>query len=325
MPGPGGGSRGGGFGGGSRGSGGGPRGSGGSHHGGFGGGNHGGHHRPHHHHHHHHIPFFGFRRPYYGYGRGFFNGLTGMIIAPIIILLIVISLLSSIFGSISSSISNVASGGQILYDNPKMEDYADARYREEFDSAVGYEDNILLVFLVDEERTGYYTIAWVGDNIDNNIYDMFGNEYTEYGQEMKESINKYYENSLSKNLASLVDGMADRIVNLSLSSSFEHKSQSPGEYKSHVTNRSDLALNDETVNRSLEEFTEDTGIPIVIVVDNIENVFTKTINTADIMTVILALVILAVAIYFIYRAFKSRDDNRYDENDDERRNNSTNW
>ena len=251
--------------------------------------------------------------------------MMGMMIAPIIIILIVISLLSSIFGSISSSISNVASGGQILYDNPKMEDYADACYREEFNKAVGYEDNILLVFLVDEERTGYYTIAWVGDNIDNNIYDMFGNEYTEYGQEMKESINKYYENSLSKNLASLVDGMADRIVNLSLSSSFEHKSQSPGEYKSHVTNRSDLALNDETVNRSLEEFTEDTGIPIVIVVDNIENVFTKTINTADIMTIILALVILAVAIYFIYRAFKSKDDNRYDESDEERRNNSTHW
>ena len=323
MPGPGGGSRGGGFGGGSRGSGG-PRNG-----GGFGGGSYGGH-RPHHHHHH--IPFFGFRRPffgyrrpYYGYGGGCFSGMMGMMIAPIIIILIVISLLSSIFGSISSSISNVASGGQILYDNPKMEDYADARYREEFNKAVGYEDNILLFFLVDEERTGYYTIAWVGDNIDNNIYDMFGNEYTEYGQEMKESINKYYENSLSKNLASLVDGMADRIVNLSLSSSFEHKSQSPGEYKSHVTNRSDLALNDETVNRSLEEFTEDTGIPIVIVVDNIENVFTKTINTADIMTIILALVILAVAIYFIYRAFKSKDDNRYDESDEERRNNSTHW
>lgn len=324
MPGPGGGSRGGGFGGGSRG--------GGSRGGGFGGGSYGGGHygghRPHHHHHHipffgFHRPFFGYRRPYYGHG-GCLGSMMGMVFAPIIIIFIVISLISSFFGSVSSSISNVSSGGQIIYENRKLEDYADMQYKSEFSNTVGYEDNILLVFLVDEEREGYYTIAWVGDNINNDINMMFGNEYSAYGQEVTESINSYYENSLDKNLSIMIENMSKRIVNLSLNSSFIRKSDSPGNYKSHVTNKSDLNLNEDIINYSLTEFTEKTDIPIVIVVDDIDNVFDKKINPVDITTILFAVLLIGVAVYFIYRSVKVRNDTPY-ESDEDRRNNSTHW
>ena len=325
MPGPGGGSRGGGFGGGSRG-GGSNRG------GGFGGGSFGGpggHRHPphHHHHHHHHRPFFGFYRPYYGYGYGggLFGGLASLIVLPVILLIIAASLLVGFFGSVSTSISNIASGGQILYQNPEMEAYADKQYAVEFDNAVEYEDNILLVFLVDEAREGYYTIAWVGDNLQNDIADMFGNEYTEYGKSMKANINSYYENSISRNLSSVVDSMADKIVNLQLSSSFKKDEGSPADYQSHLTNHSDLEINEKTVNNSLSDFTKDTGIPIVIVVDNVDNVFEKSINTVDITTVLFALVLVGVAVFYIVKAVKGKNDYRNDQDEEERKNNSTRW
>ena len=250
--------------------------------------------------------------------------MMGMMFAPIIIILIAISLLSNFMSSVSTSISNVSSGGHILYDNRKLESYAQLQYDKEFDNAIGYEDNILIVFLVDEEREGYYTIAYVGDNIHNDINMMFGNEYSEYGEEITENINSYYENSLNKNLSIMVDNMSKRIVNLSLNSSFIHTSDSPGNYKSHVTNISDLDLNEDIINYSLEAFTEDTDIPIVIVVDNIDNVFDKRINPVDITTILFAVVLIGAAIYFIYRSVKSRNNDPY-ESDEDRRNNSTKW
>lgn len=252
-----------------------------------------------------------------------------MMMMPIIVLLIAGSLILSVVGSVGSSISNVSSGGQIRYNEQTMQNYADKQYAVEFGKAEEYEDNILLVFLVDEGYDGYYTIAWVGDNIKSDINDMFGNEYTEYGREMKENIPSYFENSLGRNLASVVDGMTDNIVNLGLKSSFIKNTTSPGNYKSHLTNNSSLAINNETVNRALEEFTEETNIPIVIVVDDIDNVFEKTINGGDIFTILIAVIISGFAIYFIVRAIKDKNDNKNktsnNDPDDDERNNSTSW
>lgn len=309
MPGPGGGARGGGFGGGSRGGGfgGGPR------PGGFGGGPRPGGFGGHHHHHYHRphfgfFPFFGFRRPYYGYHGGCFGGMMGLAFIPLIICIVLITTLTNIFGAVGSSITNISRGGQIKYNESAMQEYADDQYAKEFSSANEYEDNILIVFLVDEEREGYYTIAWVGDNITEDVYSMFGNEYTEFGYEMKGKISSYYENSLSKNLSSVIDGMTDRIVNLNLKSSFDVEEGSPAGYKSHLTNHSSLEMNSDTVNRALLEFTSETDIPIVIVVEDMVEVFPKTVASRDIFVTISAIVLSGVAIYFIYRAFKEKNE-----------------
>ena len=173
MAGPGGGGKGGGF---SRGPSGGGRGGGfsrGSHSGGFGGGHH--HHGHHHHHHHHHryfgMPFFfGYRRPYMGYGYGgFYGGFIGLMMLPIIVLIIAISLIFSVFGSLGSSISNVVGGGEISYSEQKFQSYANQQYEKEFPNDSTHEDNILIVFLVNEQRDDFTTIAWIGDNINGRI------------------------------------------------------------------------------------------------------------------------------------------------------------
>lgn len=302
MPGPGGGSRGGGFGGGSRG--GGFGGSG----GGFGGGSFGGGH------HHHHGGFgygrpygygWGYRRPYrYGYGAsGCLGGLLGIVMLPVILLLIVSVML---FGIIGSAVSNVANGGIISYDEQVFQQYADKRYAEEFSSYSGYENNILIVFLTNEEADGYYAIAWVGDNIRGEINEMFGDETTAFGYVMNGSINaEYYTYSLDSNLATVMEKMSTRIKALGLSSSFRSPVASDENFKSHLTNYSDVPMTKETVDSACQTFTEETQIPVVIVVDTMENVFGKTLPLSSIITVLMLLGVAVVAIVLIVKGVKN--------------------
>ena len=303
MPGPGGGSRGGGFGGGSRGGGG----FGG---GGFGGGSRGGGFGGPHHHHHHYGPHFGgwYHRPYYyGGGGGCLGGLLGILLLPIILLLVVSVLLVSIVGS---AISNVANGGSVYYDEQVFQQYADEQYAAEFSSYSNYENNILLVFLVNEEADGYYALAWVGDNVHNSINYMFGDESTAFGQVVRGSINReYYAYSLDSNLANVMDQMGNRIDSLGLASSFRIEKENTNPPTSHLTNHSTLNLTEETVNDALKAFTEKTDIPTVIVVDTMENVFGKTIPIGDIFIVIVLLVLMGVAIYMIVKTLKNRKSN----------------
>ncbi len=311
MRGPGGGGRGGGFG---RSGGGGSRG------GGFGrgpsGGGFGGHRPPHHHHHHHHhMPFFfGFRRPYYGYGYGggCFSGLLGLMVLPVILIVVAVSLVANLIGSVGTSFGNIRNGGSIVVDYDVMEDYALAQYDDEFADAPSQADNILLLFLVDENCEDFQTIAIVGSNVRSEIDRMFGNETTAYGTEIMDNINPNYENSLSKNLAAVVDRMNLRISSLGLSDSFIESTDSPADYQSHLVNRSNLQITDHTVNRALLDFTESTNIPITIVVDDYDDVFERRFSVTDIFTIILAIGLAGVAVYFFVKAFKSKkesDDN----------------
>ena len=298
MPGPGGGSRGGGgFGGGGFGGGGGFRG-GGFHGGGF-------------HHHYYHRPFWGwgYHRPYYG--GGCLGGLLGMLFGPIILLMMAAMMLFSFVGSAFVSVGN---GGVVAYDEEKFQDFADAQYAAEF-AGTAYEDNILLAVLTDESNSNYCYIAWVGDHIATDINYMFGSDGTQLGNAMNASINTAnYKYSLDSNLAQVVNQMQKHITQLGVSSAFTCEEER--EPVAHLTNRSDLNLTAETVNVALESFTQATGIPMVIVVDEMEDVFGKTTFSGSPVTAIISVVLVVLAVVLIVKGIKSRkkrsDDEDYD-------------
>ncbi len=293
MAGPGGGSRGGGFGGGSRG-------------GGFGGGGFGGgHHRP---------PMYGgfgfgprfFFGPRY-YGGGCLSGLLGFLMAPIILLLLVGVVITSTIGT---AVQNAANGGIISYDERVFQEYANEEYRKAFADSSAYEDNLLIVFLANEECDGYYCIAWVGDNIHHDINAMFGDEYTAFGQTMLQSINsEYYAYSLDSNLAQVMVTMKDRVGALGLKSSFVSSGNQSHMSDSKLVNYTNIELTPATVNNALENFTEETGIPVVIVVNTMENVFGKYLPMSTIVTLIVMLAIAVFAIYLIVKGVKNRKKN----------------
>lgn len=223
-----------------------------------------------------------------------------MIMLPIIFVLIFVLIF---FGSFTGAISNIANGGSVEYNERTMQTYGNEQYAKAFGSSERYEENIMIIFLVNDKYDGFYTYACVGDELDVNVKELFGNEYTEFGYTVLNTVNsEYYEFSLSSNLADVMSKMADKVVK---------KGSVPpegfaSEGLSKLTNYSSLALNEGTVNNALEEFTAETGIGASIVVEDMEKVFGKSISFADIMTVIIMIALLALIIYLIYKAVRSR-------------------
>ena len=309
MAGPGGGSRGGGFGGGSRGSGGGSRGgfSGGSRgssggsfgggSGGFGGGHrgggfHGGHHPPPPPRHHH-RPFF-HGHGYYG-GGGYHHhhhgggGILSTFFAFIIVLVMLFGIFKFVFGINGSDVREWIDDfkydstyneeqyydeyGEGDYSESLFQSYTNDKYQEIYGETTCYEDNILVVFLTTDANDGYYTIAWVGDNINYQITDMFGNEQTELGDAMSTSISDYHGYSLGSNLAQVVDKMTDNVTQLDLDSPYKSEGDRSSVADSKVYNYSNCKFTEDTVNASLKNFTDKTGVTFCIVVDNETTVF----------------------------------------------------
>ena len=311
MAGPGGGSRGGGFGGGSRGSGGGgshggfgggSRGSsggsfgggsfgggsrGGGHHG---GGFHGGHHPPPPPRHHRPI----FRGGYYGGGGHYHHhhgggGILSTFLAFIIVLVMLFGIFKYVFGINGSDVREWIEDfkydptyneeqiydeyGEGGYSESLFQEYTNNKYQEIFGETTCYEDNILVVFLTTDANDGYYTIAWVGDNLNYQVTDMFGNEQTELGDAMTNSISDYHGYSLGSNLAQVVDRMTDNVTGLDLESPYKSQADRSVVAESKVYNYSNCEFTEDTVNNSLKNFTEKTGITFCIVVDNETTVF----------------------------------------------------
>ncbi len=233
----------------------------------------------------------------------------GIILLPIILIFIAISLITGLVGSVGSSISNVAGGGHFVTEDSRMEGYAMEQYDVQFADSKEYENNILIVFLTDEEGEEYYTMAIVGFNVSNKINNMFGNEYTEYGRALMNNLNPGFKNTLSRNLRDTIDDLRETIESRGYDSFVDGSYSQPADYDlAVVANHSSLTISEETVNKSLQDFTKSTGIPISIVIDDMSDVFDKSFNPNDILTIIFAVVLIGVAIFFIVKAVKGGKD-----------------
>ena len=320
MAGPmGGGGRSGGFGGGSRGGG-----FGGGRSGGFGGGGFRGgpHYRGPHFGYYRRPRFFGFgpRRYYYG-GGGCLGGLIGALMAPFIVLLVVGVMM---FAMIGSALSNVANGGVISYNEETFQSYADKEYKKAFGNSDAPEDNILIVILVNEESSGYYYLPWGGSNIVDEVGNLFA-QGRDFDQSVEGTIQNYYAHSLDEDLAKVMRTMTRKVANLNLETSFYDEQSHANSPASHLINNTELAMTEKTVNDSLSAFTEATGIPVVIVVEDMETVFGKNMPMDSIIILIVLAAIAIAAIVAIVRTVKNRkgfrqgnpeDDDRDDRNDD---------
>lgn len=292
MPGPGGGSRGGGggshggggFGGGSRG-------------GGFGGGHPGGHRPPRGGMHMGGGWHWGWPRRYYG-GGGCLGGAVSMVFSGIIVILILVVFL---FSSIGSSFTAISQGGVLRYDEERLQDYADSQYAAIFDKDSCYEDNLLIVFLTDENHQDYSYIAWVGDHVAADISNMLGNNQTELGQAMSACIStSSYKYSLDSNLAQVVQTMTAKIQALELESALSC-TERRGETKSYLVNNTELSMTDSTVNNALLAFSNATDISVVIVVENAEEVFEKSMPVGAIVMMVVVVVLLVVLVVSFFR------------------------
>ena len=227
----------------------------------------------------------------------------GMIMVPIIFLVVAGMLLFSFLD-----------GSLMVYDEDKMQDYAYAQYVAEFgapEAEEAFEDNLLLVFLTDEAATNYYYIAFVGDNLRDEVTDLFGNEYTALGRAISYEIPMDFEYSLSSDLASVMETMANKVIALGLDSPYYEETDHSGAVASHLTNHSSLPLNEATVQRGLDTFTDQTGIPAVIVVGSMEELFAvgggEGGGAMKVALPVIFVIVLGVVAVLIFRATRRRD------------------
>lgn len=233
---------------------------------------------------------------------GLIGGIFGLVCIPLIIIAVCVFL---IFGP--ALFSSGFSLTKIAYDENAFQEYADTQYAAEFGGSTAYEDNILLVFLAEDENYyDYYYIAWVGDHVATDINHRFGNENTALGYAVGRSVNaQSYKYSLDSNLANVVEIMEEYITSNELNTSFKCE-ETHIQVPSHLVNKTAIELNEETVNTALTSFTDTTGIPMAVVVEDIDQVFKRSINPLVIVIGIIALAILAVVVFLIVRKVRKR-------------------
>ncbi|MBQ8545567.1 MAG: hypothetical protein IJ437_01365 [Clostridia bacterium] len=301
MPGPAGGSHGGGFGGGF---GGGSRGGGfgGGHHGGFGGGHHG----PH---------GFGPRGPYFrrrGFffggpmffgGGGFFGGLFAVLLFPIIIVFIaIIFLISSIF----SVFTTAAQGGKLTYDEETFQAYADEQYAEQFYGKGAYEDNLLIVFAATEDRSHFEYLVWAGNHLNDDAYETAkGSTVFEDAIESNIENGTLFKYSINNDLPNVIEDMTSYLEGKELFESTCKDQNHVGEKASLVINNTtDLTISEDDINPMLEEFTQKTEIPVVIIIEDAEEIFETEYPIAAIVISVLIIGLGVFLIIFFIRKYK---------------------
>ncbi len=199
-----------------------------------------------------------------------------ILIKAILWIFVSVSLLSSMPFSLINSLTSFSPDTTPTghaYHEATFQAYADSCYATEFATSPAYEDNILLVFLVDEACYDYYYIAWVGDHIEPSIQEQFGSNQTPLGRAVALAFHAgSYRHSIGTDLADVTSRMAKGIEALHLASSHtcEEAITSP---TSHIINKTNLSISTEKTETALSEFTKKTGIPIVIVVEDMKDVF----------------------------------------------------
>jgi len=250
--------------------------------------------------------FWFWPRPYYyGYGGGFFGGgFFGFLLLPIIAIVIAAVFL---IVSMLNAFSALASGGIIQYDENKFQSYADSQYTQLYGNTDAYLDNIVLVFLTYEDNYEYNYIAWLGEHIDNNVNYKFGGNGTELGNAMNRSIAQNYGYSLTMNLSAVIEIMEGEVTELGSGDHYKNNCNDNREQNvSKFINNTSLNVIESELDYSLESFTDSTGIPISLVIEDAEDVFGKTMPGEYIITIIISLVVIGIAIYFIVKGVKGR-------------------
>ena len=160
----------------------------------------------------------------------------------------------------------------VTYNESKLSEFAECQYELAFHDSGCYEDNLLLAFLVYDNRSDYSYMTWVGDHITAETFALLGGNESLLGQTLEVEIAYGYQSTLTADLEHTLDALAAGILEASPNGSIIC-SEEPGDGMSHLINHSEIALHESRLNNALTEFTDHTGIPIVLVVEDAKDVF----------------------------------------------------
>lgn len=286
-----------------------PGGSGGRAGGGFGGGfggggNFGGGFRPPHRPRGHYGMGFGFWpwgwgfRPRF-YGGGCFGGIFGLV-------LVIVMIVGIIAYTLSNSFSVITSGGRIIYNEEALQDYAYGEYKKLYGEN---EDAILVTLLIeDEEYWDYVYTSMIGLHIKDEVAESFSPNGA-FGTYMTNNIDKFYKYSLAPDVSDAVEDVTETLTALSLDSYYnENCNCEPSTVTSKTLDRTEMGLNVAIIDAELSEFTEATGIPIILIIEDADDeaVFGRKLNGSDIFILVVAGLLIILLVVIIVSTVRKR-------------------
>lgn len=147
----------------------------------------------------------------------------------------------------------------------QLSDFASAQYELAFGQTDCYEDNLLLLLVVHEDRSDFSYMTWVGDHIGDDTFEYLRGEGTWLDDLLTQQLREGYTYSLSGDLHRAIRDLADQIDSVTEYGSHtctEDHSDSP----TYVRNLSQLELNEELITEALTYFRQETLIPFVVVI-----------------------------------------------------------
>ncbi len=223
----------------------------------------------------------------------FYKDIVGIVLFP---LLLTIFATVIFFIYLSPTVQTIKDGGKTVYSDQVADFYRTDTYNDIFGDSSAKEDNLLIVYLVNDEGNQFYCMSKLGSNVSGSVTKLFGNEESEFGKIVKSSMDEEFKDTFGSSLCAIVDGMGDKIQGLKLSSSFKTESDKSALAESKLINKSSLNVSEIDINASLAAFTEDTEIPAVIVIDEIETVFGKRMPIGDIALLSILLIVAIISI-----------------------------
>lgn len=215
----------------------------------------------------------------------------------------------------NQSSGDLLTDGKAVYDKKKMNEYIKTNYENEFKDSATYEDNIILFFLYNEDYNEYLLDFYIGYDLSTSIYKYL-NTYSNSSNFDRNFDTSNCDDDIEKNLSNVINE-----ITINLDNNFDEYlkcNHTNDEYISKVTNSSHSELDITEIERSLINFTDTTGLSIVLVIDSMENVFgkTKDINYEFLIifgTIVLCFLMMMVYAFIIVIKNTLNDKKKYNE------------
>lgn len=250
----------------------------------------------------------GYRGGYGGFGISIGNvGLIGVVMGIMFIIfplfaggIMVLSFLPDFIGTPS-------------YEDSDFQDYCHEIYYDEFSNYGATEDYLLLVIATEDfNYYDYYYMAFAGDHISSDVRNMLGDNYSELGRAFSTYINSSsYKYSLDVDIVAALNKVSNTISSRNdIYTCKENHSQ----YQSRFENRTSIELDAEQLNQATKSFTDKTGIPILLIVDEINNVY-EIVHSAEaiiapIFIIIMVSVFVGSGIFMLVKSLKNMKKNK---------------
>ena len=248
---------------------------------------------------------------------GDLNGFFKFLVVPVLIVALAVTMVVT---SLTTSFSDVLAGRGVLYSPEQISQYAEEQYAEQFKALKdeeGFEECLLLVVFVDKADPygEFYIQSRVGEKIEDEVFGikptgLTGSLNWYHGQDE----NRSFEECLSLTLASFrtaakagqtsieAGAVESKFINNPTASTDEVET---GEVETgEVEKDNELKFNEKEINKTLQSFTEKTGIPAVVVVADGNAAFASAITTRTVITFVLSAAMIAGAVFLVIKGLK---------------------